>query len=63
MADFDLMAEIRRRVSAMPVPVPPAAHLAPFCTGCDWPGRCKAYGSEGCRMKADEHLHIESTRL
>jgi hypothetical protein len=43
--------------------VRPEAVVAPFCTGCSWPGRCKAYGSEGCRMKADEHLHVPSTRL
>lgn len=32
------------------------------CEGCDWPGRCKAYGSEGCRMKADERLRVEADR-
>jgi hypothetical protein len=33
------------------------------CTGCSWPGRCAAYGSEGCRMKAEERLQVVSVRL
>lgn len=36
--------------------------VAEECEGCNWPGRCKAYGSEGCRMKADERLRVESDR-
>lgn len=36
--------------------------IAEECEGCDWPGRCKAYGSPGCRMKADERLRVESDR-
>jgi hypothetical protein len=46
-------------------PLPPAVDegvIEDQCAGCSWPGRCKAYGSEGCRMKAEERLQVESDR-